>query len=339
MTKTESFFAFTARATWLLCAGVVVLGAYVRLTDAGLGCPDWPGCYGEILVPTDHAAANAAYPERPLETGKAWREMIHRYFASGVGLGILLLLVSGWRQRLAPRGFLLGLFALVCFQGLLGAWTVTWQLKPLAVSAHLLGGMATLGLLSWLNLGYLARKPAPPAPARMPAFAAVALLVLFGQIFLGGWTSSNYAALACPDFPTCHAQWWPEADFAEAFVLWRGLEQNYEYGVLDSPARIAIHLTHRLGAIVATLVLGALAWALWRAAGWRRWGAALGAALLAQVLIGISTVELGLPLAVATAHNAGAAVLIVLLFGLNARLRGASAAASPGARLRGGADG
>lgn len=324
MTPPSNAFRLIARATWLLCAGVVVLGAYVRLTDAGLGCPDWPGCYGQILVPEDAAAANAAYPERPLETGKAWREMIHRYFASGVGLGIVLLLALGWRQRMAPRAFLLGLLGLVCFQGLLGAWTVTWQLKPLAVSGHLLGGMTTLGLLSWLNVRYVPRRQASAGVARRvgpSGYAAFALLALMAQIYLGGWTSSNYAALACPDFPTCHQAWWPEADFAEAFVLWRGLDQNYEYGVLESPARTAIHLTHRLGALVLTLILGGLMWRLWRSEGLRTWAGGLAVLLTAQLTIGITTVLFGLPLWLATAHNAGAAALVIFLAALNSRLR------------------
>ncbi|MGB1556184.1 MAG: COX15/CtaA family protein [Oceanococcaceae bacterium] len=315
-------FAGCARATLLLCLGVVILGAYVRLSDAGLGCPDWPGCYGRILVPEAHVAeAHADHAVRPLEADKAWKEMIHRYFASGVGLGILLLLLLGWKQRLAPRGLLLGLFGLVCFQGILGMWTVTWQLKPLAVSAHLIGGMATLGLLTWLNLRHVGSAPAAAAPARgLRWFAGLGLLVLFAQIFLGGWTSSNYAALACPDFPTCHASWWPESDFAEAFVMWRGLEQNYEYGVLDSPARTAIHVTHRLGAIVAGLFLLSLAWVLARQRDWRPWGWALGLGVVLQIGLGISAVLFGLPLLVATGHNAGAALLVMLLAGVNARM-------------------
>ncbi len=323
-------FRLIARAAWVLCFGVVVLGAFVRLSDAGLGCPDWPGCYGQLLVPQAQDAvevANATYPHRPVEAHKAWKEMIHRYFASGVGFAILLLLLTGWKERIAPRGFLLGLLGLVCFQGILGMWTVTWQLKPLAVSAHLIGGMSTLAMLTWLNV----RLSAPFRTASITASSAtqnglrglalVSLLVLFGQIFLGGWTSSNYAALACPDFPTCHQQWWPETDFEEAFVLWRGLGQNYEFGVLDSPARTAIHLTHRIGFLVVTLVLLSLVARLWRSGSWRGWGVAVLLALGLQVTLGITTVVMSLPLVIATAHNAGAALLVVLLTALNARLR------------------
>lgn len=328
MSLNQKIFSLTARFAWALCFGVVVLGAFVRLSDAGLGCPDWPGCYGQLLVPeADHAVeqANAAYPHRPVEVGKAWKEMIHRYFASTLGLAILLLLLIGWKQRLAPRGFLLGLFGLVCFQGILGMWTVTWQLKPLAVSAHLLGGMSTLALLTWLNARLLwpakAEHAGPVVRSGLRSLAAVSLVVVFAQVFLGGWTSSNYAALACPDFPTCHQQWWPETDFEEAFVLWRGLDQNYEFGVLDSPARTAIHLTHRIGFIVVTMVLLGFIAALWRAVVWRSWAVGILLALALQVALGITTVMLSLPLVIATAHNAGAAVLIMLLTALNARLR------------------
>lgn len=328
MSLNQKIFPLIARFAWMLCLGVVVLGAFVRLSDAGLGCPDWPGCYGQLLVPeADHAVekANAAYPHRPVEVHKAWKEMIHRYFASGVGLAILLLLVTGWKERLAPRGFLVTLLALVCFQGILGMWTVTWQLKPLAVSAHLIGGMSTLAMLTWLNARLLWPAKSPQSGAvsrsRLGSLAAISLLLLFVQIFLGGWTSSNYAALACPDFPTCHQQWWPETDFEEAFVLWRGLGQNYEFGVLDSPARTAIHLTHRIGAIVISMVFLGLIAALWRAVVWRGWASAVLLALVLQVTLGITTVLLSLPLVIATAHNAGAALLVILLTALNARLR------------------
>ena len=316
----DSNYRKLAALTLLLCLGIVVLGAYVRLSDAGLGCPDWPGCYGKILVPqAEVAQAHAGHAQRPLEIDKAWKEMVHRYFASALGLLIIALAVFGWRRGL-PRSLLAGLVALVCFQGILGMWTVTWQLKPLAVTAHLLGGVSTLGLLLWLNL---LLRPVPVARGlpRLRRFALVALLVLAGQIFLGGWTSSNYAALACTDFPTCHNQWWPEADFDEAFVLWRGLGVNYEYGILDSPARTAIHVTHRLGALLTTLVLAVLALRLWRREPLRPMAAALGFGLALQVGLGIASVKLGLPLAVAAAHNAGAALLVMILVWINVQAR------------------
>ncbi len=311
-----------AQFTLLLCFGIVVLGAFVRLSDAGLGCPDWPGCYGQLLVPEQaHEVdqANAAYPERPVELAKAWKEMIHRYFASSLGLLIIALAVFGWHKGL-PRSLLLGLVGLVIFQGILGMWTVTWQLKPLAVTAHLLGGMSTLGMLAWLNLLTW------PAPAygglrALRGLALFALLVLVGQIFLGGWTSSNYAALACPDFPTCHAQWWPEMNFSEAFVLWHGLGINFEYGILDSPARTAIHLTHRMGAVVTALSLLWLGVALWRQTQAQIMAKLLLLALLLQLSLGIASVKFGLPLPVAAAHNAGAAILVLVLVWINVQAR------------------
>lgn len=307
--------------TLILCFGIVVLGAYVRLSDAGLGCPDWPGCYGKILVPDAQVAeAHAGHAERPLEAAKAWKEMVHRYFASTLGLLIIALAVFGWKRGL-PRSLLLGLVGVVIFQGILGMWTVTWQLKPLAVSSHLLGGMTTLSLLLWLRL---LQNPAPVGQGlrALRGFSLVALLVLIGQIFLGGWTSSNYAALACPDFPTCHGQWWPsDTDFSSAFVLWHGLGINFEYGILESPARTAIHLTHRLGAIVTALTLFSLAVLIWRRTQARMLAVLLGGALSLQLALGIASVKLGLPLLVAAAHNGGAALLALVVVSINVMAR------------------
>jgi heme a synthase len=338
----------------LLCFCVIVFGAYVRLADAGLGCPDWPGCYGHVGVPDAHheiSAAEAKFPERPVEAPKAWKEMIHRYLASTLGLLIVAMaLISRFANRdgRLPRVLPWALVALVIFQGILGMWTVTLQLKPLVVTGHLFGGLATLSLLLWMRLSTPGPGSATPVsrtpvreyrsereaafglasgPAAAPAspqggglrlFAAAALLVLAMQIFLGGWTSTNYAALACPDFPTCHGQWLPETDLREAFTLWRGLGINYEYGVLDNRARVTIHFFHRLGAIVATLVLAALAFTLLRRRDrLRGFGWAVLAALALQLSLGILTVKLQLPLLLAAAHNAGAALLVITLVSLN----------------------
>ncbi|KAF0285136.1 cytochrome b [Spiribacter sp. SSL99] len=302
---------------------VVVLGAWVRLTDAGLGCPDWPGCYGQWDVPNTPeaiAAANEAFPDTPVHVGKGWREMVHRYLASGLGLLIVGMGVFAWRQRHRPgqpwRVPLL-LVALVCFQGLLGAWTVTWQLKPAVVTAHLLGGLTTLSLLWWVTLRSNRLGAGRLSQVRgLGVFLAVGVLAAVGQITLGGWTSTNYAALACNEFPACSlGEYWPDnADFSEGFVLWRGLGVNYEFGVLDHPARMAIHLVHRIGAIAVTLVLGGLAFWLWRAGGLGRvMGVAVAGALGLQVLIGIGNVIYSLPLTLAVAHNAGAALLMLVL--------------------------
>jgi len=309
-------------AALLLCLAVVVFGAYVRLSDAGLGCPDWPGCYGHLTVPTEAEHVERAqqdFPGRPVERAKAWKEMTHRYLASTLGLLILGLALLSFRAG-APRVLPRVLLLLVVFQGLLGMWTVTWLLKPLAVTAHLLGGMTTLALLFWL---WLDTRPPPPLdvqPARVRLLAGVALALLAGQIFLGGWTSSNYAALACPDLPTCQGRLWPELDVGEAFTLWRGLEQNYEYGVLDNRARVTIHHLHRVGALVVSAVLLVLARWLWRqGVSWRGHAQVILALLAAQVAIGLALVMLQLPLSLAAAHNAGAALLLLAVTKLNHR--------------------
>src|ERR1700741_4890909 len=273
-----TLFRWLTTAALLLCAVVVVFGAYVRLSDAGLGCPDWPGCYGQLTVPTapEHvAAAQQQFPQRPLEHAKASKEMVHRYLASTLGLLIVGLALLSFRDGV-PRALPRVLLALVVFQGLLGMWTVTWLLKPLVVTAHLLGGMTTLALLGWMFLEQ--RRPgtevqaSPPtkAPATGPRWAAgLALALLAGQIFLGGWTSSNYAAAACPDFPTCQHHWWPQLDVKEAFTLWRGLDVNYQWGVPDNRARVTIHFIHRLGALVVSAILLVLAGRLlFRSRGW-----------------------------------------------------------------------
>ena len=311
-------FQRIARLALALCFIVVVLGAWVRLTDAGLGCPDWPGCYGQILVPDDPMAA-ADY-ERPLETGKAWREMIHRYAASTLGLLIVILAFLAWRNRVDPRHpFVLPLVltGLVIFQGLLGMWTVTLLLKPVIVMAHLLGGMTTLALLFWLT------RPVPTGPSQpeLRIFAAFGLAILALQIALGGWVSTNYAALACPDFPTCQTQWWPGMDFATGFTPWHGLGIDYEGGILDNASRVAIHVTHRIGAIVTALVLGLLAWRAWKEPGLERAARYVAVALVAQLAIGVTIVLTQLPLSLAVAHNAVAALLLLSVVNLNRATR------------------
>jgi cytochrome c oxidase assembly protein subunit 15 len=317
-------FVRLARVGAVLALAVVMLGAWVRLTDAGLGCPDWPGCYGRLVVP-DAASAGELGSEytRPLEAGKAWREMIHRYLASTLGLICVALAIVAWRNRRDPNQpwrVPLALVALVIFQGLLGMWTVTLLLKPIVVVAHLLGGFATLALLVSLGEWRTARFPEPTAGLRMLGGAAAAALVL--QISLGGWTSANYAALACPDFPTCQTQWWPTiADFEEGFVLWRGIGVDYEGGVLDHPARVAVHFTHRLGAVLAAVLIALLGWRLLEKPATRPDGVAVVGLLLLQLALGVSIVWFGVPLAVAVLHNGVAAILLLAVINANQRIR------------------
>ena len=317
----------------LLAAVVVLLGAYTRLTHAGLGCPDWPGCYGFIGVPmSEHkqALAEARFPEAPVEVEKGWNEMVHRYFAGSLGLVILGLAVQALRRRGEPGQPLklpLLLLGVVVLQAAFGMWTVTLKLWPQVVTAHLLGGFTTLALLWLLTLRLSGACPLLPViSTRLRALAALALALVVGQIALGGWVSSNYAAVACVDLPTCHGQLWPAMDFANGFHLTQHIGPNYLGGQLDSDARTAIHMSHRLGALLVTLVLLLLAWRL-RAAGQGRLAAVLLVALGIQISLGISNVLLHLPLAVAVAHNAGGASLLLVLVLINYRLRGVAAVA------------
>ncbi|MEK1943434.1 MAG: COX15/CtaA family protein [Pseudomonas sp.] len=311
----------------VLAIVVVLLGAYTRLTHAGLGCPDWPGCYGFISVPASEAQlahAEANFPHAPVEAHKGWNEMIHRYFAGSLGLLIVALAAIAVRRRAEPGQPLklpLLLLGVVIAQAAFGMWTVTLKLWPQVVTAHLLGGFTTLALLFLLTLRLSGRLPSLPAvPAPLRRLAAVGLLVVIGQIALGGWVSSNYAAVACIDLPTCHGQWWPEMDFANGFHLSQHIGPNYLGGQLDSDARTAIHFTHRLGAMLVTLVVLALAWQL-RRGGHGRLAGLLVLALAAQISLGVSNVVLHLPLAVAVAHNAGGALLLLSLVLVNYRLR------------------
>jgi cytochrome c oxidase assembly protein subunit 15 len=337
MTPAARWIRRLALAGLLLCFGVVVLGAYVRLTAAGLGCPDWPGCYGHVtpIGAQESTAAQAAFPTKPLNVGKAWREMIHRYFASTLGLiclAIAALAITTRRQRLVSLPLAILLLATIIFQGILGMLTVTWQLKPLIVTGHLVFGLTTLSLLWWLWLTLPQRSRASghnttplqgaggTEAARLAwRLAAIGLVALAIQIALGGWTSSNYAAIACPDFPKCQDSWWPATNYKDAFVLWRGLGINYEGGVLGNPARVAIHLTHRIGALVATLTLFLTAlFVMTRQvlAELTPRAAFVLIALALQLTIGISMVLRGFPLELATAHTAGAALLLLSVLAL-----------------------
>jgi cytochrome c oxidase assembly protein subunit 15 len=309
----------------LLALVVVVLGAYVRLSDAGLGCPDWPGCYGSLILdesPEGLAHAEKNY-ERPVEASKAWKEMIHRYFASTLGLIILILTFMAWRSpALASlRGLTTGLSLLVMFQGALGMWTVTLLVKPVIVMSHLLGGLATLSFLLLLLLRVRKKRlPSDDKNGCVKNLAIIALMVLVAQIALGGWTSTNYAALACPEFPTCFGDSWsPDVDYKEGFVLWRGLGVDYEFGVLSNEARAAIHWLHRIGALITTVILLWLSVLLFKLRAIKE-AIMLAGLLSVQVLLGIVNVLLNLPLHAAVAHNAVAAILLLSLVYVNFRL-------------------
>ena len=364
------------RIAWLavaLALGVIVFGAFVRLSNAGLSCPDWPTCYGRAAWPdaAHEVSEHAASAIRPFENSKAWREQVHRMIAGLLGVLVLslallaarrrahgvwqvvaaavlvaiaiplymkgqhvaasalaiagetVLLIAAWRWSNSDLSRVAAItLAVIIFQALLGMWTVTWLLKPIVVMGHLLGGLTTFALLVWMAWR------ATDIPIRLADAVAMrrwliaGLVVLAVQIALGGWTSANYAALACGnDFPQCVGQWWPPHDFREGFVLWRGVGVDYEGGILDGQSRIAIQLAHRMMAVVVFAYLLWLAVKLLRTPGMRGWGGLLVALTFAQVALGIANVKLGLPLTVAVLHNAGAVLLLFVLVSLLARLR------------------
>ena len=293
----------------MLSLVVVVLGAYTRLVDAGLGCPDWPGCYGFLTVPQSEAditTANQRFPEMPLEADKAWPEMVHRYAATLLGVAILVVLGVAAIKRM-PLAFPIALTVLVIAQGIFGAWTVTLKLWPQVVTAHLLGGFATVALL-WLYLIDQRVIPQVVLPRVAYPIGILVACILVVQITLGGWTSSNYAALACPDFPLCHGQVIPDMDWIKGFNLFQDIGPNYLGGELSNDARIAIQFTHRL---VAFVLAGATVWLITRLKGQIRW--ILGAVLVVQFALGISNVWFNLPLAFATLHNFVALVYLLVI--------------------------
>ena len=331
--KTDWFLRIALAASALALV-VVVLGAFVRLSHAGLGCPDWPGCYGHIDVPKTQdevQLANAAYPERPVEAAKAWKEMIHRYFAGILGLLVFFMAFLAIRNRHSEKQQLfvpVFLVGLIIFQALLGMWTVTIKLNPTIVMSHLMGGLATLSLLWWVSLrqgGLFTQKISATGDfGGLRRMALIGLLVVVFQIMLGGWTSANYAALHCPDFPTCQGQWLPGLDFNEAFTLWHGTEQNFEGGIMDNDARVTIHFIHRVMALVTFVYIGALALSLLFSQRYRQlriFGGVLLAVLVVQVVLGISNVLFSLPLLIAVGHNAGAALLLLTMVTLNHVIR------------------
>jgi cytochrome c oxidase assembly protein subunit 15 len=371
--RTRKIIPYLAVLAAVFAFGLVMFGAFVRLSNAGLSCPDWPTCYGKATWPHHEqavAAANAAFPQRPYEADKAWREQVHRMLAGTLGVLVVLLallaarrdrvvmlaiIVSAvfaaigvslylhgernWSSGLALLAILLptaGAFWLreraaskmsvlalgvIIFQAMLGMWTVTLLLKPIVVMGHLLGGLTTFGLLAYAALRCNGVGTADNRHASLRKAVVLGIALLACQIALGGWTSANYAALACgTDFPKCLGQWAPPTDFHQGFVLWREIGVNYEGGVLDMAARSAIQIAHRIGALVVFCYLLWLAYRLHRH-GFRFGGIAVAVVLFVQVLLGISNVHFGLPLPVATMHNGGAALLLFTLLANYARLQ------------------
>jgi len=326
---------------------LILFGAFTRLTDSGLGCPDWPGCYGlsnPVAAHAHIAAAEAAMPTGPVTVLKAWIEMLHRYLAMGVGTLIVVLVLLAWRRRAAtgqPLWPAVVLLLLVCVQGAFGAWTVTLKLMPAIVTTHLLLAIALLSALGWLAAREIGAAPTIPAAVarKYRGFAMLSLALVFVQLALGGWVSTNYAVLACPDLPLCHGALLPEADFAAGFTLWRPLGVLPNGDLLPATALTAIHWTHRMGALVVFLVVGTFAGVFTvackraGAAGSyeRKLGRLLNWVLLAQLATGLANVAFSWPLANAVLHSGGAAALAVLLAMINSRmaLRARQADAAP----------
>jgi len=315
--------------TTFMTLDLVMFGGFTRLTDSGLGCPDWPGCYGTaspFIAHAQIAAAHALMPSGPVSVSKAWIEMIHRYFAMAIGVLIIAQTAIAWRARIKRLPLSVSpwwptaLLGLILVQGVFGAWTVTMKLQPIIVTTHLLLGLTLLGSLGWLG----ARMTPVPmqetlaARWRVAALAALALLVL--QIALGGWVSTNYAVLACTDFPTCNGAWIPPMDFRHGFHLWRALGMDGNGDVITQDALVAIHWTHRTFAFVVIAYLVAFAWKARRFASLRRPANWVLIVVLIQFLTGLSNIVLQWPLPVAVAHNGGAAILLLLVVMLNFRI-------------------
>ena len=315
---------------------LIVFGAFTRLTDSGLGCPDWPGCYGAanpFIAHEQIAAAEAAMPTGPVTKAKAWIEMIHRYLAMGIGVLIMALMFQSLRQWKKTRqqafapALPVALFLFVCVQGAFGAWTVTLKLQPVIVTIHLLLGMGLLAMLAWLGgrEDFLLKPPAPagdvPGLRALRTLALVAAAVLVVQIALGGWVSTNYATMACDEFPLCDGRLVPEMDFEHGFTLWRELGKTAAGHYLQFSALVAIHWVHRNFAIVVTLVLGLAAWRAMRQPALERTGKLIALVLLAQLFTGVATVFFDFPLAIAVLHNAGAALLVLLVTMLNYKVK------------------
>ncbi|WP_043118084.1 COX15/CtaA family protein [Solemya velum gill symbiont] len=320
----RSWFKNITLSAALLAFIVVVLGAFVRLTDAGLGCPDWPGCYGLLTAP-EVGSQTADIMHTESGVAKAWNEMIHRYVAGILGLLVLALTVIAVLNRRDPEqpvAVPVALLALVIFQALLGMWTVTMLLRPEIVTLHLLMGMATLAILWWLwfrTAGERSLLSYSDKSKSTGYWAFAALTLVYLQIALGGWVSTNYAALHCPDFPTCQEQWWPQTDFAGAFDLNHGDDSNFEGGKLTNTQGVTVHITHRIGALILLVFFSIMVWIaqIKNDHRFKQASRAIAFLLLIQIGLGISNVLFLLPLPVAVAHNGVAALLLIASVYLN----------------------
>jgi cytochrome c oxidase assembly protein subunit 15 len=327
LSRDPAKFRKLAWVTVFLTLDLIMFGSFTRLTDSGLGCPDWPGCYGHsnpLSAGEPIRAAESAQPTGPVTMTKAWIEMLHRYFAMGIGLLIIILAVQAWRRvrndATAPSPWLATTALVwVCVQGAFGALTVTMKLQPIIVTAHLLGGVALLALLVWLALRESPERPVAAAARQLRLLAAVATTVVVVQIALGGWVSSNYAVLACTDFPRCQGAWIPPMDFEHGFTLWRALGMTRDGEVIPFQALVAIHWVHRAFALVVVGVVAGLIWRAWSLVGLARLARGLLAILLLQVATGLSNIVLEWPLLAAVLHSGGAAMLVALLVVANVR--------------------
>ena len=321
--------------TWFLTLDLIMFGAFVRLTDSGLGCPDWPGCYGKLSpigAMADIRAAEQVLPDGPVTVPKAWIEMVHRYVATILGLMIIGIVVMAWRWREAiGRTPVLPVVTLiaVCIQGAFGAWTVTLKLMPMIVTIHLLGGMGLLALLTWLAARERPHHPINPANHRYKPWVAIGLVILFFQIALGGWVSTNYAALACMDFPTCNGSWVPEMDMAGGFSIVRALGELPSGEAISQSALVAIHWVHRNFAWFVFAYMGTMAWRLRKDPGLAGPSKLIMVLLVAQLFTGLTTIFFQWPLLIAVLHNGGAAGLVLATVTLLVRVTGLKPATRP----------
>lgn len=312
--------------TWFLTLDLIMFGAFVRLTDSGLGCPDWPGCYGSVTpigAIESIRQAVQVMPDGPVTLPKAWIEMIHRYVGALLGFLIIMISWMAWRHRdkfeYSPRLAFVTLAA-VCLQGAFGAWTVTMKLMPLIVTAHLLGGMSLLALMTWLAARERAYPAVQLASLRFKPWVAIGLALLFVQIALGGWVSTNYAALACMDFPTCNGSWLPPMDLENGFSLIRGLGEMPGGEMISQTALTGIHWVHRNFAFVIFAFMGLLSWRLMKDPGLKGPAQLVLALLVAQLFTGLTTIFFQWPLLIAVLHNGGAAGLVLATVTLLFRL-------------------